>query len=189
MIERLLVGAVGEIVALQPVIGGGEPEPAFAVARQPFHRAAEMLLGEAVIALAIVPLAEAEIVARIAAEQRILDRQVGVDGLRAAGDVADWRAAACPRSSPTNRSEGFSRPSGPRTSTRRARSDTRSRQGRAQNDACNSPVRRTTGVTQHTHIGEPDEFPPGDDRKNALRERLRLGGGRSELTRRARPTI
>jgi hypothetical protein len=37
-----------------------------------------MLFGEAVILLAIVPLAERKIVARIAAEQRVLDGEVAL---------------------------------------------------------------------------------------------------------------
>ena len=56
--ERLAIGAVGKVVALEPVVGCGKPEPGFAVARQLFDGAAEMLFGEAVVLLAIVPLAE-----------------------------------------------------------------------------------------------------------------------------------
>src|SRR5947209_14113135 len=39
--ERLGIGAVGKFVALEPIVGGREPEPRFAVARRFFNRAAE----------------------------------------------------------------------------------------------------------------------------------------------------
>src|SRR5262249_44827756 len=71
--ERLAVGAVGQVVAAQPVVGGRKAEPGFAVARPRLDGAAEMLLGETVVALAVVALAEREIVALIAAEDRVLD--------------------------------------------------------------------------------------------------------------------
>jgi len=43
----LLVGAVGEIEALQAVVGRGKVEPGFSVARMQFNGLAEMPLGQA----------------------------------------------------------------------------------------------------------------------------------------------
>ena len=63
------IGAVGEVEAAQPVVGGGEPDPGLGVARMAFDRAAEIALGEAEIAGPELLLAEREVVARIAAEQ------------------------------------------------------------------------------------------------------------------------
>ena len=62
--DRLVVGAVGEIEAAQPVIGGGEPDPGFEIARMLLDGAAEVLFGQAEIGGAELLLAEAEIVVR-----------------------------------------------------------------------------------------------------------------------------
>src|SRR5262245_27745211 len=70
--ERLAVGTVGEIIALQAIVGGGKPEPGLAIARCLLDRTAEMLLGEAVVLLAIMPFAEDEVVVAIAAKQLIV---------------------------------------------------------------------------------------------------------------------
>ena len=51
--DRLLVGAVGEVEALQLVIGRRQPEPGLGIARMRLDGAAEIALGEAVIAGAI----------------------------------------------------------------------------------------------------------------------------------------
>src|SRR5205085_3098237 len=74
--ERFLVGAVGEFEAAQPVIRGRETQPGFAVTCRPLDRAAEVLFGETVVLLAIVPLAKIEIVVRITALQRVGDVRI-----------------------------------------------------------------------------------------------------------------
>ena len=68
--DGLVVGAVGEVEAAQPVIGGREPDPGLGVARMGLDGAAEIALGEPEIAGPGLLLAERQVVARIAAEER-----------------------------------------------------------------------------------------------------------------------
>ena len=61
-LDGLGIGAVGEIEALEPVVGRGEADPGFGVARMQLDRLAEMPFRQAVAALQEVFLAEAQIV-------------------------------------------------------------------------------------------------------------------------------
>ena len=76
-----VVGAVGEIEALEPVVGRGKPEPGFGVARMQLDGLAEMPLGQTVVALPEIILAEAEIVVGIVAEQLRRQRRRAAAGL------------------------------------------------------------------------------------------------------------
>ena len=65
--HRLLIGAVGEIEALQPVVGCGQAGPGLGVARRILYRLAEMLLGEPEAARPEVLFPDAEIVVGVGA--------------------------------------------------------------------------------------------------------------------------
>src|SRR5665213_2597594 len=65
----LFIGAVGEIETAQAVIGSGQSEPGFRVARMQFGGAAEILFRQAEIIGAILFLAETQVVIGIAAKQ------------------------------------------------------------------------------------------------------------------------
>src|SRR5207237_515238 len=67
--DRLVVGAVGELEAAQPIVAGGEPDPGFGIARMQLDGTAEVAFGDPEIAGAEVLLAEVQVVIRIAAEQ------------------------------------------------------------------------------------------------------------------------
>src|SRR6202521_1398008 len=58
-LDRMRIGAVGELEPTQPIIGGGKPEPGFGIAPRLagslFDRAAEVALGESEIAFAEMP--------------------------------------------------------------------------------------------------------------------------------------
>src|SRR5207302_9161852 len=68
-LDRLVVGAVGELEPAQPIVAGREPDPGFGIARMQLDGTTEVALGDPEIAGAEVLLAEVEIVIRIAAEQ------------------------------------------------------------------------------------------------------------------------
>ena len=81
-LDRLVVGAVGEVEAAQPIVGCRQPDPGFEVARMQLDGAAEVALGEAEIGGAEVLLAEAEVVVRILAEQPLghgVERRIARD--------------------------------------------------------------------------------------------------------------
>ena len=65
--DGLFVGAVGEIEAVQPVVGRREPDPGLGVARMFFRGAAKAFLGEAEIVAAEILLAELQVVLGVAA--------------------------------------------------------------------------------------------------------------------------
>src|SRR4051795_3963838 len=54
--ERLGISAVSQLVAFEPVVRSCEAEPGFAIARCLLGGAAEVLFGEAVVLLPIMPL-------------------------------------------------------------------------------------------------------------------------------------
>ena len=93
-LDRLLVGAVGELEPAQPVIGGREPDPGLGVARMLLDGTAEVALGETEIAGAEVLLAEAEVVVRDRC------RAVPRNGIRLARSRSDPVASADVRSPP-----------------------------------------------------------------------------------------
>src|SRR5262249_29569119 len=80
----LLISAIGEVEALQPVVRRGEPDPGLDVAWRGLDRAAEMLLGVAVIAGAVLLLADVDVALGIGADQRVERR--GRSGQRKGGD-------------------------------------------------------------------------------------------------------
>ena len=84
-LDGLCVGAIGEIEALEAVVGRGEADPGFGVARMQLDGLAEMPLGQAVTALAEVFLGDAQIVVGVRAQQLGLQRR------RAAGPLGGER--------------------------------------------------------------------------------------------------
>ena len=67
--DGLGIRAVGEIETAQTIVGCRESQPGFCVTRMLFDRQAEVLLSKAKIVGAILLLAKAQFVIRIAAEE------------------------------------------------------------------------------------------------------------------------
>lgn len=68
-LDRLGVGAFGEIEAAQPVVGGGEPYPGLGILRMQFDGFAEMAFCQPIAALAEIFLSDAQIIVGIATDQ------------------------------------------------------------------------------------------------------------------------
>ena len=111
-LDRLGIGAVGEIEAAQPVAGSGKAKPGLCVARMQFDRVTEMLFGEAEIIGVILLLAKAEIVVGVARQANPRRRR----------PMAERIAPASYRSWPDANSLLFAQPASdkPRTATSKA---------------------------------------------------------------------
>src|SRR3954447_13345532 len=88
--ERLGISAVSQLVAFEAVVRSCEAEPGFAIAGRLLGGASEVLFGEAVVLLPIMPLAEHQVVPWVAPEQFIVHgHRIGAgNDRRAARDVA-----------------------------------------------------------------------------------------------------
>ena len=108
--DDLRIGAVGEIEAVQPVVGGGEPDPGFGVVGVLLDGALEVVFGHREIVAAEIFLAELDVVVGIVAEKAGLrqrrDRLAARPRFGRLGDDRTGGVAGCPWRAAGKRARG-----------------------------------------------------------------------------------